>query len=234
MLTFLNLAQLVLYIALMALSASSCSACWPARRDTNFFYQLLQVLTDPFVEPRAITPGDRWTATCRWWPSLLAGLRAGLFDRPSCACRSGVAGSAPRPPRLLAPEAARDRAGWCSAATRPRGRASTTCCAVAARRLCAGQPRPPARPARRGATPRHRRRAGAGAAHPSAAPPTGSTWPSCSSRPAAGRGRAAFRRAVALDPKLDRAWYGLGLMLIRLRRYDEAVPRSSATPNCNR
>jgi tetratricopeptide (TPR) repeat protein len=34
---------------------------------------------------------------------------------------------------------------------------------------------------------------------------------------------AAFRRALELDPKLDRAWYGLGLVLIRLRRLDEAV-----------
>lgn len=34
----------------------------------------------------------------------------------------------------------------------------------------------------------------------------------------------AFRRAVELDPKLDRAWYGLGLTLIRLGRFDEAVP----------
>ena len=33
----------------------------------------------------------------------------------------------------------------------------------------------------------------------------------------------AFRRAVELDPKLDRAWYGLGLTLIRLQRLDEAV-----------
>jgi tetratricopeptide (TPR) repeat protein len=33
----------------------------------------------------------------------------------------------------------------------------------------------------------------------------------------------AFRRAVALDPKLDRAWYGLGLVLIRQRRFDDAV-----------
>jgi tetratricopeptide (TPR) repeat protein len=33
----------------------------------------------------------------------------------------------------------------------------------------------------------------------------------------------AFRRALELDPKLDRAWYGLGLVLIRLRRFDEAV-----------
>lgn len=34
---------------------------------------------------------------------------------------------------------------------------------------------------------------------------------------------AAFRRALALDPKLDRAWYGLGLTLIRLRRPEDAV-----------
>jgi tetratricopeptide (TPR) repeat protein len=33
----------------------------------------------------------------------------------------------------------------------------------------------------------------------------------------------AFRRALALDPKLDRAWYGLGLVLIRLQRSEEAV-----------
>jgi tetratricopeptide (TPR) repeat protein len=33
----------------------------------------------------------------------------------------------------------------------------------------------------------------------------------------------AFRRALDLDPRLDRAWYGLGLTLIRLRRFDEAA-----------
>jgi tetratricopeptide (TPR) repeat protein len=33
----------------------------------------------------------------------------------------------------------------------------------------------------------------------------------------------AFRRAVELDPQLDRAWYGLGLALIRQQRLDEAV-----------
>lgn len=33
----------------------------------------------------------------------------------------------------------------------------------------------------------------------------------------------AFRRALALDDKLDRAWYGLGLTLIRLGRFDDAV-----------
>jgi tetratricopeptide (TPR) repeat protein len=34
---------------------------------------------------------------------------------------------------------------------------------------------------------------------------------------------AAFRRATELGPKLDRAWYGMGLVLIRLQRYEEAV-----------
>ena len=34
---------------------------------------------------------------------------------------------------------------------------------------------------------------------------------------------SAFRRALALDPKLDRAWYGLGLVLIRQQRFDDAV-----------
>lgn len=33
----------------------------------------------------------------------------------------------------------------------------------------------------------------------------------------------AFREALALDPKLDRAWYGLGLTLIRQQRFDDAV-----------
>lgn len=33
----------------------------------------------------------------------------------------------------------------------------------------------------------------------------------------------AFRRALELDPRLDRAWYGLGLALIRQQRFDEAV-----------
>mgnify|MGYP006187453703 CR=1 FL=1 len=33
----------------------------------------------------------------------------------------------------------------------------------------------------------------------------------------------AFRRALEIDPKLDRAWYGLALSLIRQRRFDEAI-----------
>ena len=33
----------------------------------------------------------------------------------------------------------------------------------------------------------------------------------------------AFRRALELDPKLDRAWYGLALVLVRLGRLEEAT-----------
>lgn len=40
-------------------------------------------------------------------------------------------------------------------------------------------------------------------------------------RPAEAEG--AFRRALALDDKLDRAWYGLGLALIRQGKLDEAI-----------
>ena len=34
---------------------------------------------------------------------------------------------------------------------------------------------------------------------------------------------AAFRQAIGLDPRLDRAWYGLALVLVRQQRHDEAV-----------
>jgi tetratricopeptide (TPR) repeat protein len=34
---------------------------------------------------------------------------------------------------------------------------------------------------------------------------------------------AAFRRALEIDEKLDRAWYGLGLTLIQQGRFDDAV-----------
>jgi Tfp pilus assembly protein PilF len=34
---------------------------------------------------------------------------------------------------------------------------------------------------------------------------------------------ASFRRAVTLDDSLDRAWFGLGLVLMRQSRLDEAI-----------
>jgi tetratricopeptide (TPR) repeat protein len=34
---------------------------------------------------------------------------------------------------------------------------------------------------------------------------------------------ASFRRAISLNEQLDRAWFGLGLVLIRQARWDEAI-----------
>jgi hypothetical protein len=58
MLTALNLAQLVLYIALLALVGQGVLYLLAgARREGNFFYRLLQVLSKPFTLPvRMITP----------------------------------------------------------------------------------------------------------------------------------------------------------------------------------
>jgi hypothetical protein len=58
MLLFLNAVQLVLYIALLALIGQGLLfVIAGARRDSNFFYRLLQVVTKPFTVPtRWLTP----------------------------------------------------------------------------------------------------------------------------------------------------------------------------------
>lgn len=58
MLTFLNIAQLILYIALLALMGQGVLYVLSGPgRDANFFYKLLQVLSKPFTLPvRKITP----------------------------------------------------------------------------------------------------------------------------------------------------------------------------------
>ena len=58
MLTVLHIIQLVLYIALLALVGQGALYILAgARRDTNFFYRLLQVVSKPFTVPvRWITP----------------------------------------------------------------------------------------------------------------------------------------------------------------------------------
>ena len=60
MLTFLNLAQLVLYIALLALLGQGVLYLLAgAKRQSNVFYQLLQVLAKPFTLPvRRLTPAQ--------------------------------------------------------------------------------------------------------------------------------------------------------------------------------
>jgi hypothetical protein len=58
MLTFLNIAQLVLYIALLALvGQGALYVLAGAKRDRNVFYQLLQIVSKPFtLLVRKITP----------------------------------------------------------------------------------------------------------------------------------------------------------------------------------
>lgn len=58
MLTFLNALQLILYIALLALMGQGILYVLAgAKRDTNFFYGLLKVLTKPFTTVfRKVTP----------------------------------------------------------------------------------------------------------------------------------------------------------------------------------
>jgi hypothetical protein len=58
MLTVLNALQLILYIALLALAGQAVLFVLAgAKRETNFFYKLLQVLSKPFTVPvRLLTP----------------------------------------------------------------------------------------------------------------------------------------------------------------------------------
>lgn len=58
MLTFLNIAQLILYIALLALAGQGVLYFLAgAKRETNIFYQLLRIVSKPFTVPvRKITP----------------------------------------------------------------------------------------------------------------------------------------------------------------------------------
>jgi uncharacterized protein YggT (Ycf19 family) len=58
MLNVLNIAQVVLYIALLALLGQGVLYLLAgAKRDSNFFYKLLQVISKPFTLPmRKLTP----------------------------------------------------------------------------------------------------------------------------------------------------------------------------------
>lgn len=58
MLTFLNIVQLVLYIALLSLVGQGVLFVLSgAKRESNFFYGLLKILTKPFTVPmRKLTP----------------------------------------------------------------------------------------------------------------------------------------------------------------------------------
>ena len=60
MLTFLNLLQLILYIPLIALIGQGALYVLAGpKRDTNFFYRLLQLLSKPFTSVmRRVTPAQ--------------------------------------------------------------------------------------------------------------------------------------------------------------------------------
>lgn len=77
MLTALNAAQLVLYIALLALLGQGLLFVLAgARRESNLFYQLLRVLGRPFTAlVRRLTPArlpDRHVPLVTFWLLLLA------------------------------------------------------------------------------------------------------------------------------------------------------------------
>lgn len=77
MLTFLTLAQLVLYVPLLALLGQGLLYVLAgAKRDTNFFYQLLKVISKPFTYVvRKITPrlvADRHVPVATFFLLLVA------------------------------------------------------------------------------------------------------------------------------------------------------------------
>ena len=98
MLTFLNILQLVLYISLLALAGQGVLYVLAgAKRDSNFFYKLLQVLSKPFTIPvRKITPkqiGDSQVPIVTFF--LLVVLYAVVtFERTDLCIRSNMVGQA--------------------------------------------------------------------------------------------------------------------------------------------
>jgi len=77
MLTALNIVQLVLYVALLALLGQGVLYILAgAKRQTNLFYQLLQLLAKPFTVPvRKLTPkkvADRHVPIVTFFVLLIA------------------------------------------------------------------------------------------------------------------------------------------------------------------
>lgn len=98
MLTFLNIFQLVLYIALLSLLGQGILYVLSGpKRDSNFFYKLLQVLSKPFTLPvRKITPkkvGDSQVPIVTFF--LLVVIYAVVtFERTDLCVRSNMVGQA--------------------------------------------------------------------------------------------------------------------------------------------
>lgn len=98
MLTFLNALQLVLYIALLALLGQGILFVLAGdKRDSNFFYKLLQLLSKPFTWPvRRITPrqiGDVQVPLVTFL-LLVVVYAVVTFERADLCIRSNMVGQA--------------------------------------------------------------------------------------------------------------------------------------------
>lgn len=96
MLNVLNIIQLVLYIALLALVGQGVlHVLAGARRDSNFFYRLLQVVSKPFTLPvRWITPRqveDRHVPVVTFL-LLLIGYAVVTFEKINLCMAASMAG----------------------------------------------------------------------------------------------------------------------------------------------
>jgi hypothetical protein len=94
MLTFLNLVQLILYIPLLALLGQGLLYVLAgSRRQSNFFYQLLQLLSKPFtVVVRKLTParvGDAQVPVVTFFLVLVA-YAVVSFEKINHCVRIGV------------------------------------------------------------------------------------------------------------------------------------------------
>ena len=96
MLNVLNIIQLVLYIALLALMGQGVlHVLAGARRDSNFFYRLLQIVSKPFTLPvRWITPRqveDRHVPVVTFL-LLLIGYAVVTFEKINLCMAANMAG----------------------------------------------------------------------------------------------------------------------------------------------
>ena len=96
MLTFLNLLQLVLYIALLALLGQGLLFVLAgAKRSTNLFYQLLQIVSKPFTAlVRKLTPAkvaDRHVPVVTFFLLVIV-YAVVTFEKIDLCVRSGMEG----------------------------------------------------------------------------------------------------------------------------------------------
>lgn len=96
MLSFLNIAQLVLYIALLALVGQALLYVLAgAKRDSNIFYQLLQIVSKPFtLLVRKVTPkqvADRHVPVVTFFLLLII-YAVVTFEKISLCVEAGMEG----------------------------------------------------------------------------------------------------------------------------------------------